>query len=189
MRSLKKALTYFTTRKLSKGRVLIRVGESVSHTYWVSKGLLTSNTKSFGGMVFSGTYAQCLEGGTTARGPVTIGDGYSPSMIYDITAESDVDGITLAWRSGSEVEVNYYHIHRSVDGVNFEQIGKVDGRGSRKQKLFSFVDAKHPGGTIHYRVDLMSVNGVGSPVATIDITAGSVEAVAPTPSDKSPRNK
>ena len=134
-------------------------------------------TKSFGGMVFSGTYAQYLEGGTSARGPLTLGDNFSTSMIYDVTAESDTDGITLAWRSGSEVEVNYYHVLRSVDGINFEQIGKVDGRGSRKQKLFSWVDTKHPGGTIHYRIDLTNMNAVGGTVATIDVIVGNVEAV------------
>lgn len=147
------------------------------------------STKSFGGMVFSGTYAQYLEGGTSARGPVTIGDGFSVSMIYDITAESDADGVTVAWRSGSEVEVNYYHVLRSVDGVNFEQAGKVDGRGSRKEKLFSFVDTKHPGGVVYYRVDLTNMNGVGGPAATIDVIAGNVEAVVPATSNKTPRNK
>lgn len=127
------------------------------------------STKSLGGMVFSGTYSQYLEGGTNARGPVTIGDGYSTPMIYDITAETDAEGITLAWRSGKEVEVNYYHVLRSTDGINFETVGKVDGRGSRKEKLFSFVDAKHQGGTIHYRVDLTNMNGVGGTAATIDV--------------------
>jgi len=124
-------------------------------------------TKSFGGMIFCGTYAQYLEGGTGVRGPITIGDGYSTSMINDITADNDEDGITLAWRSCSEIEVNYYHVLRSTDGINFEQIAKVDGRGSKKQKLFSFVDAKHPGGAIHYRVDLTNMNGVGGTVATV----------------------
>lgn len=127
-------------------------------------------TKSFGGMVFSGAYSQYLEGGTTARGPVTLGDGYSTPMVYDITAETDEEGVTIAWRSGSEVEVNYYHVLRSTDGVNYKSIGKVDGRGSRKQKLFSFVDAKHPGGTIYYRVDLTNMNGVGGTVANITLS-------------------
>lgn len=147
------------------------------------------STKSFGGMIFSGIYAQYLEGGTAARGPVTIGDGFSTSMIHDITAESDAGGLNLQWRSGSEIEVNYYHVLRSSDGINFETIGKVDGRGSRKQKLFSFVDAKQPGGRVYYRIDLTNMNGVGGPVATIDGIAGSAEASAPATPEKTPRNK
>lgn len=147
------------------------------------------STKSFGGMVFSGTYAQYLEGGTNARGPVTIGDGFSTSMIHDITAEHDADGVTVAWRSGSDVEVNFYHVLRSTDGVNFEQIGKVDGRGSRKQKLFSFVDAKPPVGVVHYRVDLTNMNAVGGTVATIEVIVGSAEAAIPVTPERTPRNR
>lgn len=147
------------------------------------------STKSFGGMVFSGTYAQYLEGGTNARGPITIGDGYSVPAIYELTAESDAKGVTLAWRSGSEIEVNYYHVLRSTDGINYETIGKVDGRGSRKQKLFSFVDARHPGGTVHYRVDLTNMNGVGGSVATVDVVTESTQVAAPVVSDKATHKK
>lgn len=135
------------------------------------------STKSFGGMVFCGTYAQYLEGGTGVRGPVTLGDGYSSSMVSDITAEHDTDGVTVAWRSGSEIEVNYYHVLRSVDGVNYEQIGKVDGRGSRKQKLFTFVDPKAPAGTVHYRVDLTNMNAVGGTAANVDVIVKSAGVV------------
>lgn len=146
------------------------------------------STKSLGGAVFSGTYAQYLEGGTNARGPVTIGDGQSTSSIYDITADHDKEGVTIAWRSGREVEVNYYNVLRSTDGVTFEQIGRVDGRGSRKEKLFSFVDAKCPGGRVHYRVDLTNMNGVGSSAATIEVVVGSAEVMVPG-SEGAPHNK
>ncbi|HZY83044.1 MAG TPA: hypothetical protein VFE50_26175 [Cyclobacteriaceae bacterium] len=129
-------------------------------------------TKSLGGMVFSGAYGQYLEGGTGVRGPITLGDAYSISMINDITAESDEDGVTVAWRSGSEIEVNYYHVLRSVDGITYEPIGKVDGRGSKKQKLFSFVDSKAPGGTVHYRVDLTNMNGVGGAAGIVEVVVG-----------------
>jgi hypothetical protein len=160
--------------------------DSIDRIMIMPSGKIT--TKSLGGMVFSGTYAQHLEGGTNARGPVTIGDGYSTSAICNITADYDKDGVTLAWRSGPEVEVNYYNVLRSADGVNFEQIGRVDGRGSRKEKLFSFVDAKCPGGTVHYRVDLSNMHGVGTSVATVEVVVASTEANAPVPA-RSPHNK
>ncbi|HMJ70877.1 MAG TPA: Crp/Fnr family transcriptional regulator [Cyclobacteriaceae bacterium] len=38
-----KVLTYFTVRKVKKNEVLVKTGESVSHTWWILKGLVTSN--------------------------------------------------------------------------------------------------------------------------------------------------
>ena len=35
-------LSYFKVKKLKKDRVLVRVGQKVSHTYWITKGLMIS---------------------------------------------------------------------------------------------------------------------------------------------------
>jgi CRP-like cAMP-binding protein len=38
-----RVLTYFTVKKIVKHDVLVRAGEPVSHTWWILKGLVTSN--------------------------------------------------------------------------------------------------------------------------------------------------
>lgn len=147
------------------------------------------STRSFGGMIYSGIYAQYLEGGTIVRGPATLGDGFSPSAISAITADKNDDGVTLSWRSGSEIEVNFYYVLRSADGITFDTIGKVDGRGSRKQKLFSFVDEGHPAGVVHYRIDLTNTNGVGATVATVDVNMQTTDSAVGVVAGESPRHR
>jgi hypothetical protein len=133
------------------------------------------SSKSQGGMIFSGMYALYLDGGTTARGPQTLGTDFSPTVISAITAENDAEGVTLSWRSGSEIDVNFYYVLRSFDGINFEKIGKVDGRGSRKEKLYSFIDKSHPTGIVHYRIDLANMNGVDALAARLEVNVTSAE--------------
>jgi hypothetical protein len=133
------------------------------------------SSKSQGGMIFSGMYALYLDGGTAMRGPATLGRDFSPSVISAITAENETEGVTLSWRSGTQIDVNYYYVLRSFDGINFEKIGKVDGRGSRKQKLYSFIDATHPTGLVHYRIDLSNMNGVDLHAAKLEVAVTAAE--------------
>jgi hypothetical protein len=126
-------------------------------------------TKSFGGMIYSGLYAQYLDGGTLVRGPITLGDGFSSTAISAITAETAPEGVNISWRSCSEIEVNYYYVARSADGLTFETAAKIDGRGSIKQKVFSFIDQSRPTGIVYYRIDLVDTHGVGATVATVQV--------------------
>lgn len=68
------------------------------------------STKNFGGMVFSGTYALHLEGGTYVRGPATLGDGFSPMALAYFTAEKGTDGVVLNWASAGEINIDSYSI-------------------------------------------------------------------------------
>jgi hypothetical protein len=147
------------------------------------------STKTQGGMIFSGDYALYFEGGTTARGPATLGDGFSSMVVSGLIAETEAEGMNLSWRSGKEIEVNYYYVMRSVDGINFEQIGKVDGRGSKREKVYSFVDKRPPSGPVHYRIDLTNMNGVGGPAAKLEITIGEKVNIVTSSSEATPGHK
>lgn len=140
------------------------------------------SSKSQGGAIFSGMYGVQLDGGTYARGPVTLGDNYAATLIHGIIAEKQEKGLNLSWRSSSEIEVNYYFVSRSVDGINFDNIAKIDGRGSRRQKVFEFADTNAPAGLVQYRIDLANMNGVDFAVAAVNLkiepTDGTVAIVA-----------
>jgi hypothetical protein len=153
------------TLNLSSGSIQL---DPIDRVMVMPGGRIT--TKSLGGMIFSGIYALFLEGETSARGPLTLGDGFSPTIISAITAEKGAEGITLSWRSGTDVDVNYYYVTRSYDGISYEAIGKIDGRGSLKQKLFTFVDKKQPSGVVHYRIELTSTHGISATVATLELS-------------------
>jgi hypothetical protein len=153
------------TLNLSSGSIFI---DPVDRIMVLPGGRVT--TKSLGGMIFSGMYALYLEGETSARGPLTLGDSFSPTVVSAITAEKDADGITLSWRSGSDIDVNYYYVTRSYDGISYEAVGKIDGRGSLKQKLYSFTDQKHAVGEVHYRIELTSTHGVSATVAALELS-------------------
>jgi hypothetical protein len=134
------------------------------------------STRNFGGMIFSGVYALYLEGGTHVRGPATLGDGFFPLALLYFTAEKKGEDIALTWASAGEINIDKYTISRSTDGVTFDHVGTVAGRGySRRQKNYSFTDSHRAAGTMYYRIDATDADGVRATIATLDLGVEDVE--------------
>jgi hypothetical protein len=134
------------------------------------------STRNFGGMIFSGVYALYLEGGTHVRGPATLGDGFFPLALLYFTAERKGESIALAWASAGEINIDKYSISRSADGVTFDLVGTVAGRGySRRQKNYTFTDRQLSEGTMYYRIDATDADGVRATIATLDLGVETTE--------------
>lgn len=66
----------------------------------------------------------------------------------------------LLWSTASELNSTYYLIQRSVDGIHFDNIGKVDGAGnSSTLKSYNFVDLRPFNGDNYYRIEQFDVDG------------------------------
>ncbi|MFY7965827.1 MAG: T9SS type A sorting domain-containing protein [Chitinophagaceae bacterium] len=65
----------------------------------------------------------------------------------------------LTWYSSLEINAKEYQVERSIDGRNFENIGKVTANGSASQ--YEFVDSKLPATVkiIYYRLKLIDKDG------------------------------
>lgn len=82
------------------------------------------------------------------------------SFIEGFSADASTSGVLLRWTIRSANTCNGTRIYRSEDGLNFNQIGAIDGIcGSPTESLsYSFVDQNPlPNKENYYRLDLVGI--------------------------------
>ncbi len=86
-------------------------------------------------------------------------------------AEINEDGIRLIWRTESEIQSAYFILERSVDGINFNIIGKIPSSGSSSHpNVYSFLDKNILADQIYfYRISERGINGKISLYKTIEV--------------------
>lgn len=83
-----------------------------------------------------------------------------PVTWLDFTAEAGTNQVNLQWATASELNNDFFLVQRSVDGINFESIGVVDGMGtSSTVQNYSFIDTEPLKGLIYYRLRQTDFNG------------------------------
>jgi Domain of unknown function DUF11 len=81
---------------------------------------------------------------------------YITTIQYDVN-KRDEKSASVVWKTNLEVESNYFIIERSVDCVNFVQIGKVTGKGVGSD--YEFIDNFPNGGVNCYRIIYVDKDG------------------------------
>jgi Fungalysin metallopeptidase (M36)/Fungalysin/Thermolysin Propeptide Motif/Secretion system C-terminal sorting domain len=94
-------------------------------------------------------------------------------------------GNQLEWRTASETNNHYFDVQRSTDGLNFESIGRVDGKGTTDLvNNYSYLDKTIASGIYYYRLRQVDFDGTFEFSNTIVIkianTSGQVQ-VYPNP--------
>lgn len=126
-------------------------------------------------------------GASCGRLPViaAIGEcGIAPVELISFSAENNLTTTILNWTTASEKNNDYFIVQRSVDGVNFEAIGKVDGMGSKNGATsYSFVDENAPFGKVYYRLKQVDFNEQFSTSIIVSVTREEIinVSVAPNP--------
>lgn len=80
-------------------------------------------------------------------------------LVFDaqLNKQKDVD---LNWITAAEVENDFFTVERSRDGVNFEELGYVDGAGSTSNNsYYHFVDENPYNGINYYRLKQTDFDG------------------------------
>lgn len=68
--------------------------------------------------------------------------------------------VELFWRTASELNNEYFEIQRSVDGVEYQSLGRVDGKGTtNKVSNYFFVDSQPARGFNFYRLKQVDFDG------------------------------
>ena len=89
--------------------------------------------------------------------------GTLPVDLAFIKAEVSGKVIRLNWSTVSESKNAYFEILRSVDGVTFNQIGKIEGNGTTQvSQQYSFTDNAPFTGTNYYRLKQIDTDGKSS---------------------------
>jgi len=83
-----------------------------------------------------------------------------PVSMIGFYAEKVFDGAELTWITATENNNDYFTIERSLDGIEFEAIGKVDGAGnSNVVRTYKFSDYGPLSGIVYYRIKQTDFNG------------------------------
>lgn len=115
---------------------------------WIIKNL-PDGTYTWGVQAIDNSYV----GSTFTSGTFTVAAGVLPIRIGEYKAFAEGNNAIIKWQSLSELNTDYYLIDRSVDGVNFENVGKVTAKGTSNSQLTYFFRDKSPkSGTNYYRL-------------------------------------
>ena len=78
-------------------------------------------------------------------------------LYFDASADNSV---LLSWATATEINNDYFSIERSEDGVNFYEIGKVNGNGdSNKEITYEFTDKFVLAPVEYYRLKQVDFDG------------------------------
>lgn len=102
-------------------------------------------------------------------------------------ALGDDENVLLNWTTMTEIRNNYFSIERSVDGINYDQVGQLPGAGtSSSEKQYTFEDEAPLNSISYYRLKQVDYDGTFKtyPPCVIDRNSLSVFSVFPNPSDE-----
>lgn len=100
--------------------------------------------------------------GVAGRIIITV-DQALPISLLSFSGEAQGHHINLSWSTATEINNDYMVVERSADGINFSEIGRVNGAGtSYDVHRYHFTDAAPVNGLNYYRLRQVDIDGVGS---------------------------
>jgi hypothetical protein len=70
------------------------------------------------------------------------------------------DFVKLTWQTATETDNNYFQVERSLDGVIFVSIGRVNSQGNTSSGFsYSFIDSFPQRGNNFYRLRIVELSG------------------------------
>lgn len=107
--------------------------------------------------------ADKLSGCPATYSVATINVSEAPLAVEftSISAFKTKDGVQVLWEVAQEVDVDYYQVESSVDGINFESIGWVGPKKAGQSNQYAYLDKSMHlvGQTIYYRVKEVDLEG------------------------------
>lgn len=149
----------------------------------------TSATLTASGLTIGNQYILAVDGNGGDECDYTI-SGWAPGVVlpvrlikYSGIGFSDYN--VLTWMTASEINNDYFIIEKSIDGINFENIGTVRGNGNSSTKMsYQFKDYVRTSNIEYYRLSQVDYNGVKMVLGTITLERDlDVISVFPNPSN------
>ncbi len=147
-------------------------GTAPKGTHWNNLGGIISPTTSV-------TTINTEEKFTTlGNGVFTFGFNYTPlpAEILSLTARPRNGEIDVVWVAAGEENVVDYLVQRSMNGRDFQTIGRVAGRKSGTTQSYQFVDRQPLSGTNYYRLEQVDIHQLSSLSKTVSASLGSVSS-------------
>ena len=105
-----------------------------------------------------------------------------PIQLINFTAQVFGDKVQLNWATASELNNHYFTVQRSVDGVEFEQVGEVAGAGTTSvEQHYQLIDNSPKSGTSYYRLKQTDFDGkfTYSDIISVDMLNKTEFAITP----------
>ena len=96
-----------------------------------------------------------------------------PVQLVSFTGKASQHKINLQWQTASEEANDHFEIERSLDGVQFKQVGQVKGHGTTLEAwYYSWEDTQVNNGIYYYRLKQVDNNGnlEYSPIIAVKIS-------------------
>jgi hypothetical protein len=107
-----------------------------------------------------------------------------PVELIDLRAVPEGDAVRLDWVTATELNNDRFVVQRSADGLQFEDVGMVDGAGTTTvTSFYAWRDADPLEGTSYYRLAQVDYDGTTdhSPVVAVTFTPTQALVVFPNP--------
>lgn len=154
----------------------------------IMKAPTIAGTWALDGVCAASTATQVNRTGLTGFSVFAVVQSATPLPVEFLffNGESTPDRNKLFWATASETNNDYFVVERSADGVNFYEIGRVDGAGySTQRRDYAFDDLNPISGIGYYRIKQVDFNGQSSysDMITLTFQRGnmSVQAIRPNP--------
>jgi hypothetical protein len=154
----------------STGR--INAGSGGGSSNWIKIGALDVWTAADGSV--SGPFALNSECEITSGSPLTFspancGIDLLPIELIDFSATCLSNGVLLNWSTASELNNDYFLIERSLNGVEWEAIARVDGNGTTSEvHKYVHEDVYSSNSVVYYRLKQVDFNGSSTKHKMID---------------------
>jgi hypothetical protein len=83
-----------------------------------------------------------------------------PVELFSFTGKLERNAVLLEWATASEKNNDHFQVERSLNGKEFETIGKVQGHLNSNTLLnYSFLDHRTPASIVYYRLKQVDLDG------------------------------
>ena len=83
-----------------------------------------------------------------------------PVELTQFAAKANDESVSIDWSTVSESNSDYFKVERSIDGSNFDAIGKVKAQGNSVEQInYSFIDEDPVQGINYYRLRQVDLDG------------------------------
>jgi hypothetical protein len=112
--------------------------------------------------------------------------GPLPLHLISFKGEQKADKVTLSWVTDNEVNTSHFIVQRSLDGVNFMDVGKVNAKGNTgATNSYSFTEPSGNVNRVFYRLSMIDIDNRNafSNVVSLSIASAKSFIISPNPSN------
>ncbi len=97
----------------------------------------------------------------------------TPIDLLRFEGEATLRGNLIKWATASEVDNEYFALERSVDGINFFEVNRIESSGSSiVTQYYNYLDKQAPAGMAYYRLKQVDFNGQSTMSKIIELNRG-----------------